>query len=81
MIDGTYSKCITIPIISDALDWFCGDECKFYHAHEGYLLMPNKQTRKKVQQESLFKGKFDTYICLEAFRIWHTIVISLEHGC
>ena len=39
--DGTYSKCITIPSISDALDWCCGDGCKFSHAHEDFLLMPN----------------------------------------
>ena len=44
IVDGTYSKCITIPFISDALDWCFGDGCKFSHAHEGFLLMPNKQT-------------------------------------
>ena len=36
IIDGTYSKCITIPFISDPLDSCCGDGCNFSHAHEVY---------------------------------------------
>ena len=35
IIDGTYSKCITIPFISGAFDWCCDDGSKFLHAHEG----------------------------------------------
>ena len=38
IVDGTYSKCIAIPFISDALDWYCGDGSKFSHAHEGFML-------------------------------------------
>ena len=46
IVDGTYSKCMTIPFISDALDWCCGDGCKFSHVYDGFLIMPSKQTKK-----------------------------------
>ena len=60
VIDGTYSKCVTIPFISDALDWCCVYGFKFLHAHEGFLLMPNKQAKRKIQQIGLCKGNLDT---------------------
>ena len=59
-INGTYSKCRTIPFISDALDWCCGDGCEVSHAHECFLLMPNKQTKRKIQQKGLCKGSINT---------------------
>ena len=42
-IDETYTKFIAIPFISDALDWCCGDGCKFSHAHEGLMLILNNK--------------------------------------
>ena len=67
IIDGLYSKCITIPFISDVLDWCCCDGCKFWHAHEGFILMPNKQTRRKIQQKGLCKGSMNTTYLLGSF--------------
>ena len=55
IINRTYSKCITIPFISNALDWCCGDGCKFSDAHEGFRFMPNEQTKRKIQQKGLCK--------------------------
>ena len=46
IVDGMYSKCIIFPFISNALDWNCGDGCKFSYAHEDFMLMPNKQTKR-----------------------------------
>ena len=60
VIVGTYSKCLTIPFISDALDWHCGDGCKFSHAHESFMLMPNKQSRRKMNKKVVFKQNIDT---------------------
>ena len=51
IVDGTYSKCITIPFISDALNWCCGDGWKFLHAHEGFLSMPINQQKEKFSRK------------------------------
>ena len=41
-------KFIIFPFISETLGWCCGDGCKFLHAHEGFLLLPNVCTRRKI---------------------------------
>ena len=66
IIDGTYSKCIMIPLVSDALDWCCGDGFNVSHAHEGFVLMPNKQTKRKIQKKVCAKGACTPHICFEA---------------
>ena len=53
IIDGTSSKCITIPFISDALDWCYGDGCIFSNAHEDFMLMLNKQTKRKKKTKKV----------------------------
>ena len=63
IVDGTYSKCIAISIISDALDWCCGDSSKFSHAHEGFMFMHNKQAKQKTQQKVLFEGNPNRMLC------------------
>ena len=67
IIDGTYSKCITNPFISDALAWCCVYGCKFSHDPEGFMLMPNKETRRKIQQKGLFKLSMNTTYLLGTF--------------
>ena len=62
--NGTYSKCITTPFTSDTLDWCCGDGYKFLHAHEGFLLKSNIQTKRKIQQKGLCKGNINTTFLL-----------------
>ena len=63
IVDGTYTKCTAIPFISDALDWCFGNGCKFSHAHKGFLLLPNKRTKRKIQQKGLCKGSMNaTYL-------------------
>ena len=47
-----------MAFISDALDWCCGDGCKFSHAHEGFMLIPNTQTKRKIQQKGYLLGSF-----------------------
>ena len=66
IVDGTYSKCITIPFILDALDFCCGDGCKFSHAHEGFLLMPNKKTKRKFNRKVCSEETSTPHISLEA---------------
>ena len=67
IIDRTFTKCITIPFISDALDWCCGDGCKFSHACEDFLLMCNKQIKQKLQQKSLCKENLNITCLLGNF--------------
>ena len=63
--DGTYSKCILVQFISDALDWCYGDVYKFSHAHKGFMLMPNKQAKRKFNKKVCAKGKWTSYTSLE----------------
>ena len=56
-----------IPFISDALDWCCGHGYKFSYAHEGFMLMHNKQTKRKIQQKGLCKGSMNTTYLLGSF--------------
>ena len=65
--EGTYLKCITVPFSSDALDWCCVDGCKFLHAHDGFMLMPNEQTKRKLQQKSLCIECMNTTYLLVSF--------------
>ena len=51
--------CYYPRFISDALDWCCGDGCEFSHAHEGFMVMPNKQTRRKTQQKDSCRGSMN----------------------
>ena len=55
IVNGTYSKCITLPFILYASDWCCGDGCKFSHAHEDFLLLLNIDTVKEIQLKGLYK--------------------------
>ena len=43
IIDGEYSKYITIIFISDALDWCCGEGWTVSTTDEGFLLMSTKK--------------------------------------
>ena len=63
IVNGIYSKCITIPFISDTLDWCRGDGGEFSHAHEGFLLMPNK--KRKIQQNVCAKETSTPHIFLD----------------
>ena len=67
IINGTYSKCIIIPFILNALDWCCGDGYKLSHAHECFMLMTNVQTKRKIQQRGLCKGSMNTAYLLGSF--------------
>ena len=55
IIDGINSKYITMPFTSDALYWCCDDGYKCTHTHEGFLLMPNKEAKRKIWQKGLCK--------------------------
>ena len=57
-------KCITIPFISEALEWCCGEGCKFIKAGEGFLLMSNVYTRRKFNRKVCEKETSTSYICL-----------------
>ena len=67
IFDGMYSKYMTMSFILEALDWCCGDGCKFSHAHEGFMLMPNEQTKRKIQQKGLCKWSMNTRCLVGSF--------------
>ena len=55
VVDGTYSKYITIAFISDALDWYCGDGCKLSHAHDVFCSCTIKKQEEKYNRKVYVK--------------------------
>ena len=55
IIDGKYSKCMTILFISEAMDWCCDKGCKFLTDDESFLLMPMSGQEEKSNKTACTK--------------------------
>ena len=56
IIDGTYSKCITIPFISDALDWFVVTAVNSHMLMRVICSCPMNKQKEKFNKKVCAKG-------------------------